>query len=90
MGNPVTIGDLRRDGRALEIGCQNCDRHEYVDPHTLKLWNDLPVPDVAQRLRCSRCGFKNTEIAHLIWARPDARVSGNSTMSDDHKEDGEG
>ena len=24
---PVTIGDLRRSGKALEIGCMNCDRH---------------------------------------------------------------
>ena len=24
---PVTIGDLRRGAKALEIGCMNCDRH---------------------------------------------------------------
>ena len=34
---PVTIGDLRRDGKALEIGCMNCDRHGYFDLHTLAL-----------------------------------------------------
>ena len=24
--DPITIGDLRRNGKALEIGCMNCDR----------------------------------------------------------------
>ena len=73
---PVTIGDLRRDGKALEIGCMNCNRHEYFDAHVIRLTDDLPVPRAASRLRCSRCGFRNTETAHRIWARPDARVAG--------------
>lgn len=34
---PVTIGDLRREGKALEIGCLNCDRDEYVDANSIKL-----------------------------------------------------
>ena len=34
---PVTIGDLCGDGKALEIGCMNCDRHGYFDPLNLAL-----------------------------------------------------
>jgi hypothetical protein len=32
MSGPVTIGDLKREGRLLEIGCMACNRHLYVDP----------------------------------------------------------
>ena len=36
-GCTVRSGDLRRDHKALEIGCLNCDRHEYVDANSVKL-----------------------------------------------------
>ena len=32
---PVTIGNLRRNGKVLEIGSINCDWHNYFDPHAL-------------------------------------------------------
>jgi hypothetical protein len=44
---PVTIGDLLREGKALEIGCQNCSRHLYANPHTINLADHVPVPDAA-------------------------------------------
>jgi len=69
---PVTIGDLRRDGKALEIGCMNCNRHGYFDANTLALPDALPVPNTANRLKCSRCGFRNTSTSVKAWARPDA------------------
>ena len=71
---PVTIGDLRRDGKALEIGCMNCDRHGYFDLHTLALPDTLPVPETADHLRCSGCGFRNTATSVKVWAKPDART----------------
>jgi hypothetical protein len=70
---PVTMGDLRRNGKALEIGCMNCNRHEYVDPHSIKLPDELPVPKVADRLRRTRCGFRNSPASSKVWARRDAR-----------------
>lgn len=76
---PVTVGDLRRDGKALEIGCLNCSRHEYVDPNSIKLPDGLPVPKVADRLRCTRCGFRNSPTSSKVWARPDARPPGPKT-----------
>jgi hypothetical protein len=33
-------GDLRRDHKALEIGCLNSDRYEYVDANSVKLPDD--------------------------------------------------
>jgi hypothetical protein len=29
---PVTIGDLKRDGKLLELECSHCHRHLYEDP----------------------------------------------------------
>ena len=62
---PVTIGDLRREGKALEIGFLNCNRHEYVGAKSIKLPNAYPVFRVAARLRCSRCG--------LVYREPHGR-----------------
>jgi hypothetical protein len=75
---PVTIGDLIRGGRLLEVHCSNCqpERHLYRDPEILRLPKRMPVPDVANHLVCSKCGARNGETHNPIWARPDARVGG--------------
>jgi hypothetical protein len=75
---PVTIGDLIRDRRLLEVHCGNCrpERHLYINPEILRLPKRMPVPEVANHLVCSRCGAKNKETYNPIWARPDARVGG--------------
>jgi hypothetical protein len=75
---PVTIGDLIRDGKLLEIHCGSCRpaRHLYIDAGSLDLPKRLPVPEVANHLVCSVCGAKNSDTYHPIWARPDARVPG--------------
>ena len=78
---PVTIGDLRRDGKALEVGCLNCDRHGYFDPHALA----LSVRLTADRLRCNRCGFRNTATSVKVWVRPDAwPPNGSISVGDGH------
>jgi hypothetical protein len=73
---PVTIGDLIRDGKLLEVHCGNCRpaRHLYIDASSLDLPKRLPVPEVANHLVCSVCGIKNSDTYNPIWARPDARV----------------
>jgi hypothetical protein len=72
---PVTVGDLIREGKLLEVHCGNCRpaRHLYIDAGSLDL---LPVPQIADHLACSVCGAKNSDTYHPIWARPDARVPG--------------
>ena len=83
MPNPVTIGDLKRDGKLLEIGCLGCGRHVYVDAASCGLPQSLPVPNAAARLVCSACGARNRPVPDPriglscpIYARPDARAPG--------------
>jgi hypothetical protein len=75
---PVTIGDLIREGKLLEVHCGACRpvRHLYIDAGLLGLPKRMPVPDVANHLVCSRCGARNSATHHPIWARPDARIGG--------------
>jgi hypothetical protein len=75
---PVTIGDLIKSGKLLEVHCGSCRpaRHVYIDAGGLDLPKRMPVPEVADHLVCSVCGAKNTDTDHPIWARPDARVPG--------------
>ena len=75
---PVTIGDLIREGKLLEVHCGTCrpERHLYLNPEILRLPKRMPVPEVASHLVCSKCGARNSETFNPIWARPDARVGG--------------
>jgi hypothetical protein len=75
---PVTIGDLIREGKLLEVHCASCRpaRHLYIEAGSLDLPKRMPVPEVANHLVCSACGAKNNDTHHPIWARPDARVPG--------------
>ena len=45
----MTVGDLIRDGKLLEVECSACrpSRHLYIEPLSLGLPKRLPVPDVA-------------------------------------------
>ena len=56
---PVTIGDLIREGKLLEVHCGNCrpERHLYLNPEILRLPKRMPVPEVAEpsRLQQMRC-----------------------------------
>jgi hypothetical protein len=73
---PVTIRDLIREGKLLEVHRSNCrpERHLYLDPEILRLPKRMPVPEVAKHLVCSTCGARNSETYNPIWARPDGRV----------------
>ena len=58
---PVTIGDLIRKGKLLEVHCGNCrpERHLYLNPEILRLSKRTPVPEVARHLVCSKCGARD-------------------------------
>jgi hypothetical protein len=75
----LAAGDDRRpirDGKLLEVRCDNCrpERHLYLNPEILRLPMHMPVPVGSGLLVCSKCGARNRETYHPIWARPDARV----------------
>jgi hypothetical protein len=84
---PVTIGNLIKRGKLLEVHCSSCRpaRHLYIDASSLDLPKRLPVPEVANHLVCRVCGAKNSETYHPIWARPDARVPGVTGQYPDFK-----
>ena len=46
---PVTIGDLIRDGKLLEVHCASCrpERHLCINPEILRLPKRMPMPEVA-------------------------------------------
>ena len=73
---PVTLGDLARDGKLLEVECLACRpfRHLYIEPLSLGLPKRLPVPHVANHLVYSVHGARNDELKRPIYAQPDARV----------------
>jgi hypothetical protein len=83
---PVTIGNLIKSGKLLEVHCGSCrpERHLYTDAASLGLPRRMPVPDVASHLVCSVCGARNSDTHHPIWARPDARVSGATGQYPDY------
>jgi hypothetical protein len=82
---PVTVGDLIREGKLLEIHCASCrpERHLYVDPELLCLPRRMPVPELARHLVCTKCGARNSATHNPIWARPDARVGGRTDRNPD-------
>jgi hypothetical protein len=55
---PVTLGDLERSGKLLWVYCCDCGRERDVDPGSLPLPRDFPVPKVWTRMRCSVCGSR--------------------------------
>jgi hypothetical protein len=56
MTGPVTLGDLVREGKLLWVYCRECCRERDVDPATIPLPPEFPVPEVGSRMKCSACG----------------------------------
>jgi hypothetical protein len=59
--NAVTIRDLIAERMGMGVHCQKCRRHVVMDPAKLHLTVDTPVPSLAGRFKCTRCGSKQTE-----------------------------
>lgn len=76
----VTIGDLRSQGRLLEVGCDVCSHHLYLDPNTLPFADEQSVPLAFKRMKCSKCGTKLWDRMRpgqrAGYTRPDARIVG--------------
>ena len=76
---PATVHSLRADGYTrAEVWCNDCTRHAEVSLDGLP--EELPVPDICQRYRCSVCGGKNltsrgsiSEMYRAVSARKERR-----------------
>jgi len=71
---PMTLANMRANGvRSVAASCQElgCHRHGVINVDHLP--DDLPVPDIALRLRGSACGSKNVKTipnwSEGSWAR---------------------
>jgi DNA-directed RNA polymerase subunit RPC12/RpoP len=56
----------------LIIKCDACGHERSSDPHTLGRlcgW-DAKLADVARRMRCSKCGKKNSTLRAIPLTRP--------------------
>ena len=51
MIGPVLLGDLIRDGKLLWLYCRECFRERDVDPSTIPLPPDLPVPEISEHMK---------------------------------------
>ena len=75
FSNPVTLADLIRDAKLLWVYCCKCGREKDVDPASLALPRDTPVPGMGRRhLKCSACGSRE------IDTRPELYPGGIETM----------
>ena len=55
---PLMLATMRGHGvRSVRAWCGACGHHAI--PNSDHLPDDLPAPDVALRLRCSKCGSKH-------------------------------
>jgi hypothetical protein len=61
MIGPVLLGDLIRDGKLLWLYCWDCFRERDVDPSTIPLPPDVPVPEIGKRMKCSSCGSRKID-----------------------------
>ena len=59
--SPVRLADLIREGKLLWVYCRACGREKDIDPATLPLPADVPVPNVGRSMKCSACGSRKVE-----------------------------
>jgi hypothetical protein len=58
---PVRLGDLIRERKLLWLYCRDCFRERDVDPTTIALPPDVPVPEIGKRMKCSSCGSRRID-----------------------------
>ena len=71
---PVTLDDLARAGKLLWVYCCDCGRERDVDPLSVPLPPNFPVPSVATCMKCSACGSRK------INTKPELYPGGSEAM----------
>jgi len=60
MAQPATVASHRKNGgHRADIWCNDCNHHAEVSTDGMP--DDLPIPDICLRYRCSKCGSKNLQ-----------------------------
>ena len=67
---PVTLGDLVREDKLLWVYCCECYHERELNPATVPLPAETPVPEVHKHMKCSACGSRK------IDARPELYPGG--------------
>jgi hypothetical protein len=57
---PATFSDLNEPGDKLLVYCLNCRYNALLDPETLKIPGERPIPSLTGIFKCSQCDSKNT------------------------------
>ena len=66
---PMTLGNMREHRvRAVEATCETCKHEAVINVDALP--DELYVPDVALKLRCSSCGSRKI-VVRPDWSRRD-------------------
>lgn len=84
MTGPVLLSDLIAEGKFLWVYCRSCGHERDIDPASLRLPANIPVPDVGKRLVCSQCGGR----AITTW--PELYPGGNDGVSGEAQSTGDG
>ena len=53
---PVTLADLKQEERLVWVYCLDCCLERDVEPDSIPLPLDTPVPSVGKPLKCKKCG----------------------------------
>jgi hypothetical protein len=56
MSGSVRLADLISANKPLWVYCTACGHERDLDPLSLPLPGDMPVPDVRRSMRCTICG----------------------------------
>ena len=70
MSGPVTLGDLIEAKKLLWVYCCDCGHERDVDPASLPLSWNMPVPLIGTHMKCSACG------SHKINTKPELYPGG--------------
>jgi len=59
------IGDVIRQRVPLWVTCRACGRRVRMDPGKVadRVGYDVPVPSLVPKMRCTRCGGRNADVA---------------------------
>ena len=58
---PVTLGDLIREDKLLWVYCCDCYHERDVNPATVPLPAETPVPEFGKHMKCSASGSRKID-----------------------------